>query len=232
MTWSILANNPETGEFGAAVASRFLATGALCMWGHGQYGVLATQALLNLLHGGRAVRLLGDDYSARDALVALLASDDGREERQVHIIDRNRNVAQHTGANCLNWCGSVSESAVSVAGNRLAGRSVIERSQEAFLASVDRPMAERLICALEAGEEAGGDLLGKQSAAIKVWHGEEYPILDLRVDDSSHPVSELWRLYELAKVHFIPYTKLFATRANPSGVLAGPDFERLYRSRR
>ncbi len=101
MTWSIIACDLNANEFGAAVASKFLAVGALCTWGHGQFGVLATQALLNPLHGGRALRLLGDGYSAKQSMAALLAGDDGRDNRQVHIIDAHGRIAQHTGSKCF-----------------------------------------------------------------------------------------------------------------------------------
>lgn len=232
MTWSILAYDTTANVLGAAIASKFLAVGALCISGHGQHGVLATQGLLNPMHLGRGQRLLSDGYRAKEALCALLAGDEGSHERQVHLIDRTGNISQHTGSGCASWRGGVSGDNVSVMGNRLAGPLVVENTRDTYLRNVDRQMAERLILAMASGDAAGGDLLGKQSVALRIWRGEEYPLVDLRVDDHSEPFEELSRLYKLAQKHYLPYSSFFGTRLNPAGIFVGEELDSLYRKRK
>lgn len=218
MTWSIVARNPKTGEYAVAVATRFFAVGALCPHGAGRVGALATQALINPIYGVRGVRLLAEGFSAQDVVGTLTASDPGREARQLHVIDTQGRNAAFTGKECIDWCGHVLDENVSVAGNMLAGPQVIAETLKTYKANADAPMAERLIRALEAGEAAGGDKRGKQSAALKVWGSEEYAALDLRVDDHADPLAELRRLYDVANERFIPFSRAFATRENPAGI--------------
>lgn len=226
MTWSILAHDPKTGEFGVAVATKFFAVGVLCPHGDGKYGVLATQAMVNPLYGGRGLRLLADDCSAAEVVSMLVAGDEGREARQLHVMDRLGRIAQHTGRDCVDWCGSVVGENVSVAGNMLAGPSVIERTRDAYLANLHLPFGERILAAMEAGEAAGGDKRGKQSASMHIWTTEEYPFLDLRADDHPDPLAELRRLYGVAHERFIPFNAALPTRANHVGFT---DVEELHR---
>jgi uncharacterized Ntn-hydrolase superfamily protein len=218
MTWSIVAKDPVTGEYAVAVATRFFAVGALCPHGAGRVGALATQALINPLYGTRGVRLLAEGFSAQDVVSTLTGSDPGRDSRQLHVIDTKGRNAAFTGAGCIDWCGHIVDDGVSVAGNMLAGPAVIADTLAAYKAGLDLPMAERLIRALEAGEAAGGDKRGKQSSALKIWGGEEYPALDLRVDDHADPLAELRRLLGVAHERFIPFSRAFATRDNPAGI--------------
>jgi uncharacterized Ntn-hydrolase superfamily protein len=218
MTWSILARDPSSGEFGVCIATKGFAVGAVCPHGHGEYGVLATQAMTNPMFGGRGLRLLADHYSADRAMAMLLASDDGREMRQLHLMDRSGRISQHTGSRCVDWCGSVLGPNVSVAGNMLAGPGVVEASRDRYLADAGAPFAERLMGAMEAGEAAGGDKRGKQSASLRIWKGEEYPFLDLRIDSHPDPLAELRRLHDVAHERFFQLRAAYPTKANPAGI--------------
>jgi uncharacterized Ntn-hydrolase superfamily protein len=218
MTWSILAKDPETGAFGVAVTTKFFAVGALCPHGSAQIGALATQALVNPLYGVDGLKLLAEGRSAQDIMAILTTADPGREARQLHIIDREGRTAAHTGSECVDWCGHLTDEGVSVAGNMLAGATVIEATLETFKRRSDLPFAERLLSALDAGQAEGGDKRGKQSAALKVWRTEPYPVLDLRVDDHPEPLGELHRLYEVAHERFLAFMEAMATRVNPAGI--------------
>lgn len=218
MTWSIIAKDAETGSFGVAVTTKFFAVGALCPHGSAQNGALATQALVNPLYGCDGIKLLAEGRSAEEIVAILTASDPGREVRQLHVIDREGRTAAHTGSECVDWCGHLTDEGVSVAGNMLAGPAVIEATLETFKRRNDLPFAERLMSALDAGQEQGGDKRGKQSAAIRIWRTEPYPVLDLRVDDHPEPLKELRRLYGVAHERFLAFMDAMATRANPAGI--------------
>jgi len=173
MTWSILVRDPATGALGAAVATRFFAVGALAIHVEGGVAALATQALINPMYAPAGmVRLRGGE--APDAVAAaLLAEDAGRDHRQLHMIDAQGRIVQHTGKDCVSWCGSVRGADISVAGNMLAGPAVVERTLDVFQRTAGT-LAERLIAALEAGEAAGGDKRGKQSAALLICGDDEW----------------------------------------------------------
>ena len=218
MTWSIVARDPETGAFGVAIATRFFAVGALCPHARSGVGALATQALVNPTFGPRGLDLLEAGLAPTEVVARLLAADEGREHRQLHMIDGRARLAQHTGANCVGWCGHRAGMGFSVAGNMLAGEGVVEETARAYEASARLPLAERLIAALDAGQAAGGDKRGKQSAALRIYTSEVYPRLDLRVDDHPEPLSELRRLYEVSKRIFEPFMAFLPSRANPAGV--------------
>jgi uncharacterized Ntn-hydrolase superfamily protein len=218
MTWSIIAKDPETGSYGVAVTTKFFAVGALCPYGAAQVGALATQALVNPLYGYDGLRLLAEGRSAAEIVAILTAADSGREVRQLHIIDREGRTAAHTGRECVDWCGHLTGEGVSVAGNMLAGPAVIEATLETFKRRADLSFAERLMTALDAGQAEGGDKRGKQSAALKIWRTEPYPVLDLRVDDHPEPLEELRRLYGVAHERFLAFIEAMATRANPAGI--------------
>ncbi len=198
------------------MATKFFAVGALCLHVEGGVGALATQALINPMYAVHGMpRLRAGEHP--DAIVAaLLAEDAGRDVRQLHMIDAAGRIAQHTGAGCVEWCGSVRGADVSVAGNMLAGAAVLDRTLEAFTAP--GPMAERLIRALEAGEAAGGDKRGRQSAALKICTRDPYPDLDLRVDDHADPLAELRRLYAVSQEHFAVFRRFLAGADSPCGV--------------
>jgi uncharacterized Ntn-hydrolase superfamily protein len=218
MTWSLIARDPAAGAFGIAVATRFFAVGALCPHGEGGVGALATQALINPTYGPRGLRLLREGASAQAVVDALTQSDPGRAARQLHVQDAAGRIAAYTGADCVSWCGHVIDEGFSVAGNMLAGPDVIGETARAYAARADLPFAQRLIAALSAGEAAGGDKRGKQSAALKIYTTEEYPALDMRVDDHPDPLVELSRLEAVSHERFVHFAQFFATRSSPGGV--------------
>lgn len=218
MTWSIIAKDPATGAFGVAVTTKFFAVGALSPHGVARIGALATQALVNPLYGTDGVKLLAEGRSAEEIVAILTAQDPGSRSRQLHVIDRDGRTAAHTGPDCIDWCGHLTDEGVSVAGNMLAGPTVIEATLETYKRHTNLPIADRLMTALDAGQAEGGDKRGKQSAAIKIWHDEPYPMLDLRVDDHPEPLDELRRLYGVAHERFLAFMDAMATRANPGGI--------------
>lgn len=218
MTWSIVARDPESGAFGVAVATKFFAVGALCPYAQSGVGALATQALVNPTFGPRGLRLLTEGRSAAVVVETLIAADDGRETRQLHVLDASGGLAAHTGKDCVDWCGHLSGDGFSVAGNMLAGPRVIEATAAAYRAAAGKSFAGRLIRALEAGQAAGGDKRGQQSAALLIHTTEDYPYLDLRVDDHVEPLVELRRLYDESRRVFLPFLRFLPRRAAPAGV--------------
>jgi uncharacterized Ntn-hydrolase superfamily protein len=217
MTWSLVARDPATGAFGVAVATRFFAVGALCPAADGGVGALATQALINPTFAPRGLRMLRDGIPARAVVDALLAGDPGAAVRQLHVQDAQGGIAAHTGADCVPWCGHAVHEDFSVAGNMLAGPQVIDETARAYAAGRALPFPRRLIEAMKAGEAAGGDRRGKQSAALRIHTTEEYPALDLRVDDHPDPLAELERLERVSHERFVHFARFFATRAHPGG---------------
>jgi uncharacterized Ntn-hydrolase superfamily protein len=153
------------------------------------------------------------------AIEAALAGDEGRGIRQVHAVDRHGHTAAWTGANCVEWCGSVSARGVSVAGNMLAGEAVVQDTLRTWQAGSALPMPDRLMQAMEAGEAAGGDRRGRQSAAMVMVTSEDFPDLNLRVDDHPDPLAELRRLLGIWKVEGVPRLGIAPSKANPSGLI-------------
>ena len=216
MTWSIIARD-ASGAFGVAIATRFFAVGALCPHAESGVGALSTQALVNPHYGKQGLDLLRARVPAPEVVAKLTAPDEGRDHRQLHVIDADGHIGQYTGAKCVDWCGALKGDGFSVAGNMLANEHVIRETARAFRES-RKPFAERLIAALQAGEAAGGDKRGKQSAALLVFSSEGYADLNLRVDDHAEPVSELRRLYDKAHERFVPYLKCSPSKARPWGI--------------
>jgi uncharacterized Ntn-hydrolase superfamily protein len=217
MTWSMLVRDPATGALGAAVATRFFAVGALAIHVEGGVAALATQALINPIYAAAGMARLRAGEAADDVAAGLLAGDAGRDHRQLHMIDARGRIAQRTGEDCVSWCGAVRGTDVSVAGNMLAGAAVVERTLEAFQHAAGS-LAERLISALEAGEAAGGDKRGKQSAALKVCTRDAYPDLDIRTDDHPDPLRELRRLHAVSQERFAVFRRFLAGADSPCGV--------------
>ncbi|MGY6633670.1 MAG: DUF1028 domain-containing protein [Alkalilacustris sp.] len=218
MTWSIVARCPDTGHLGVAVASRFFAVGAVVPHVRGQVGAVATQAFVSPLWGVEALALLSEGAPAPAVIDALVAMDAGHPHRQVHLVDAAGRAAAFTGSDCVDWCGQLVGDGVSVAGNMLAGPQVLDATLTAF----DRaalPLAERLLVAMAAGEAAGGDKRGRQSAALTVYRDQPYPWLDIRADDDADPLAELRRLYRVAGERFVHIAEAMPTRENPHGVV-------------
>lgn len=218
MTWSILARDPATGALGCAVASRFFAVGALCPFVEGGVAALATQALVNPLYGVHAMPRLRAGEAPEAVLAALVEPDPGADQRQCHILDAAGRLAQHTGQNCVPWAGHVAAENVSVAGNMLAGEATVRATLAAYLSSTGS-MTERLLTAMEAGEKAGGDKRGKQSAALRVCTADPYPDLDIRADDHPDPLAELRRLHRVGLERFAVFRRFLPGRDNPWGTL-------------
>ena len=218
MTWSLLARD-EHGRLGVAIASKFFAVGALCIHTRGRVGALATQALMNPLYGARGLDLLARGRSAGEVVADLTAADAGRDQRQLHVMPAHGAAAAHTGSACVGWCGQQLHDDFSVAGNMLAGPEVLQATADAFIASQGKPLAQRLLAAMTAGDAAGGDKRGRQSAALRIHGAEDYPELDLRVDDHESPFTELQRLHDKSLERFQPFVACLATHASPAGEL-------------
>ncbi len=218
MTWSIIAHDPLTGQIGIAIATRFFAVGALVPHVVPRIGGLATQALVNPYYGVDGVKLLREGKAPQDIIATLIAADDGRESRQLHVMDASGRVASHTGSECIDWCGHLEGDGFSIAGNMLVGAQVLDDTAKAYSANQKLPFPQRLIAAMKAGEAAGGDMRGKQSAALLIHGEEEWPNLDLRVDDHADPLAELERLEAVSRERWVHFRKFMPTRKNPAGV--------------
>jgi uncharacterized Ntn-hydrolase superfamily protein len=214
MTFSIVARSTDGESWGVAVASKFLAVGAVVPAAVAGVGAVATQADANVAYKGLALSLLDEGATASVALQRLLEEDDGREDRQVGIVDVDGGAASHTGHACLEWAGSVTGDGYAIQGNILAGDFVVAAMQDAYEASdPDEPLARRLLAALAAGDDAGGDRRGRQSAALLVvregagYAGGDDIEVDLRVDDHADPVTELARLLDLSDLYLTASTE-------------------------
>jgi len=218
MTWSIIARDFLTGQIGIAVATRFFAVGARVPHIAPGIGGIATQALVNPYYGIDGVKLLREGRSPREVVDTLIATDDGREARQLHVMDINGRIVAHTGSECVDWCGHIQGDGFSLAGNMLAGAAVLDDTAKAYAANAGLPFAQRLIAAMKAGEAAGGDKRGKQAAALLICTTEAYPALDLRVDDHADPLAELDRLYVKSLERFQPFVACLPGRDRPAGI--------------
>src|ERR1700741_4662613 len=161
MTWSIIAKDKATGQFGIAVATRFFAVGARVPHIAAGIGAIATQALVNPYYGIDGLKLLREGRKPRDIIDTLLAAGAGHQSRQLHVMDASGRIAAHTGSDCVDWCGHIAGDGFSIAGNMLAGASVLDDTAKAYLAGERLPFAQRLIAAMHAGEAAGGDQRGR-----------------------------------------------------------------------
>lgn len=217
MTWSILARDRH-GALGVAVASRFFAVGALCPYARGNAGAVSTQALVNPGYGPAGLDLLAQGQTPKQVIAALIAGDPGRNVRQLHVMDARGRSAAYTGDQCVGWCGHISGEDYSIAGNMLAGAGVLDATAEAFRSHARADFALRLITAMAAGDAAGGDKRGRQAAALRIVTTEDYPVLDLRVDDHVDPLGELRRLYQKSLERFQPFVACLPTRTNPAGI--------------
>ncbi|MFP5297506.1 MAG: DUF1028 domain-containing protein [Actinomycetota bacterium] len=209
MTFSIVAfdPNPSPPEWGVAVASKFLAVGAVVPWARAGAGALATQALANLAYGPEGLDLLSQGLSADEVVERLTGADEGSAHRQLGVVDAGGRAATFTGGECLDWAGGVTGDHFCCQGNILTGPDVVEAMAETFT-STEGELAVRLLAALRAGDERGGDSRGRQGAGIYVvregggYGGGIDKAVDLRVDDSSDPIGELERLWELHRLYF------------------------------
>jgi uncharacterized Ntn-hydrolase superfamily protein len=226
MTWSIIARDEAKSLIGIAVATCAFAVGSRVPFIETGTGAIATQAFVNPFYGYRGLEMLRDGLSAEEVVRRLTEADEGRGQRQVHVMDRAGHQAAYTGADCVPWCGHLVRNGFSVAGNMLAGPAVIEDTAAAFEANAHLPLARRFMAAMKAGEAAGGDKRGKQSAAMLIHDVEEYPLLDIRVDDHADPLAELERLLDVNQQRSAHYRKFMPSRENPAGLIDRAEIER------
>ncbi len=199
MTFSIVASRPQAGMLGVATSSRSLAAGAAVPFVEASVGAIASQSAGNPYLGIDGLRLLEQGVPPEEVLSQLLRQDPGKEIRQVLIVDSEGDAAAFTGSQCISWAGHRLGDGYVVGGNILASEDVIEGMARAFENSGDKKLPERLMLALEAGQAAGGDRRGKQSAGLLLMDKTENPYFDLRVDDHEEPVQELRRIFEMKK---------------------------------
>ena len=213
-TFSITARCGRSGQFGIAVATRVPAVGAAVPHLRANVGAIASQATTNPYLGIDGLELLAAGGSAAEVRDALVAWDPGIDRRQFAIVDAAATVAAHTGAETQEYAGHRLGDGFAVAGNLLTGPEVLEAMAGDFDAAPHTSLAERLLRALEAGQAAGGDRRGKQSAALRVVANEEYPYLDLRVDEHADPIPELRRVYGVWREVMTPHLSARPTRAS------------------
>jgi uncharacterized Ntn-hydrolase superfamily protein len=219
MTWSIVAHDPATGAFAVAVATKAFAVGASCPFVRAGVGAVSTQSMTNRYLGPAILDGMARGLPPDAAIQGALAGDEGSGLRQVHAVDRLGRTAAWTGRNCVEWCGSVAADGVSVAGNMLAGEPVVQATLQAYRHGDSLALPERLMQAMEAGEAAGGDRRGKQSAAMVLTTTEDFPDLNLRVDDAVEPLVELRRLMEIWQVDGVARIAASPRKANPAGFI-------------
>jgi uncharacterized Ntn-hydrolase superfamily protein len=227
MTWSIIARDEQTGRIAIAVATRFFAVGALVSRIKTGAGVVASQAFINPYFGPKGLALLEAGMSAENVVAELTTADEGRHHRQLHVMDRDGRFAAYTGAACIDWCGHEVRGTFSVAGNMLVGSAVLAETIRAYEVQAAVPFARRLIAAMRAGEAAGGDKRGRQSAALLIHDREDYPLYDLRVDDHTDPLGELERLEEVARQRWVHFRRQMPSHNRPSGLTDRDKLEEL-----
>jgi uncharacterized Ntn-hydrolase superfamily protein len=218
MTWSIIFRERDSKRIGIAVATKFFAVGARVPNVEPQKGAVCTQAMTNPLYGPHGRRLIREGVGAADIVRLLTAADAGRDHRQLHVLGADDRFATHTGSDCVPWCGHWTGDDFSVAGNMLAGPQVVSETVRTLRERADLPLPRRLIAAMRAGEKAGGDKRGKQSAALVIYGNQDYSELDLRVDDHIEPLLELARLEAVSRERWTHFRAFVPTRENPAGI--------------
>ncbi|MCC6718830.1 MAG: DUF1028 domain-containing protein [Acetobacteraceae bacterium] len=219
MTWSILAHDAATGALAVAVATCNFAVGASVPHIRPGIGAVASQSFSNRYLGPAVLDAMARGLTPELAIRGAIASDAGRGLRQVHAIDRHGRSAAWTGENCVMWCGSQSAAGVSVAGNMLAGAAVVGDTLASFRAGGALALPERMLAAMQAGQRAGGDARGQQSAALRLFTGEDFPDLCIRTDDHAAPLDELERLLVLWRRDREPGLATAPRRADPAGAI-------------
>jgi uncharacterized Ntn-hydrolase superfamily protein len=207
VTYSIVARDPQTGDFGIAVQSKFLAVGAVVPWARAGVGAIATQAFANVAYGPQGLDLLADGHAADEVMRRLVAADDGREHRQVGVVDAQGRSATHTGRDCFAWAGGRTGENFAAQGNILADAPVVDGLVDTFLAG-GPPFPELLVACLAAAEEAGGDRRGRESASLLVvreaggFGGGNDRWIDMRVDQHDDPIGELARVLAFQRLYY------------------------------
>ncbi|KAA2214388.1 DUF1028 domain-containing protein [Teichococcus oryzae] len=231
MTWSIVAHDAATGAFAVAVTTCAFAVGASCPFVRAGVGAVSTQSFTNRYLAPAVLDGLARGLKPAAAIEGALVGDDGKALRQIHVVDAQGRSAAWTGESCVEWAGSQSGPGFSVAGNMLAGPAVVGETAATFASATASPLPERLMLALDAGEAAGGDRRGRQSAAMKLVTTEDFPDLDLRVDDHREPLVELRRLLDVWRRERAPALPFNPRKANPAGMTDKAIIEAGWRAR-
>jgi uncharacterized Ntn-hydrolase superfamily protein len=218
-TFSIAARCERTGMLGVAVSTAVPGVGGICPFIAPNVGAVSTQSWVNPYLGIDGVALMSRGMRAKAALEKLIAKDPGRDVRQVGVVDKAGESAAFTGKDCVPWAGHLTGANFAVQGNMLVGEATVKAMAETFARTQELTLPERLLAVLESGQAAGGDKRGRQSAALKVYYREEFPYLDLRVDEHRHPVAELRRIFEVARHQLLPFVDGMPSRDNPLGDL-------------
>lgn len=221
MTLSIVARCPETGQMGIAAATGIPGVGKLLTWAQPHIGAIATQGWVNPYLGIDGLDLLANGHPADRVLDAVLALDPSAEQRQVGIVDARARARSWTGSRCADWAGHATAEGVAVQGNLLVSGEGVEATLASYLDSGTGGVAlvERLMNALEAGIRAGGDRRGERSATVLVMDGEEYPLWDVRIDESDDPLPELRRMQHVLARDLVAHIRKLPRRENPVGEL-------------
>lgn len=207
-TYSIVACDLAAGHWGVAVQSKFLGVGSIVPWAAPGVGAVATQAYANPRYGPDGLALLRDGLSAEETVARLTAADDGRDHRQLGVVDAQGRGATYTGGACMDWAGGIAGDCFAAQGNILVGAETVDALAQTFADTEGRPLARRLLACLAAAQAAGGDSRGQQSAALLVvekdggYAGLSDTLVDLRVDDHPEPIAELTRIFELHDLLF------------------------------
>jgi uncharacterized Ntn-hydrolase superfamily protein len=218
-TFSIVGRCERTGRLGVAVSTADVGAGRMVTWARAAVGAVATQSWPNLYLAIDALRLMEAGHTAPDAVSRVLADDPGSPVRQIGAVDAQGGSSTFSGDECTTWYGGINGPNFAAQGNMLIRGETVSAMATSFEATPELELAERLLRALEAGQEGGGDKRGRQCSALLVVDREEFPLWDLRVDEHPQPVAELRRIYEIAKLQLLPFVEGLPTRENPLGSL-------------
>ncbi|MFA9428868.1 DUF1028 domain-containing protein [Egicoccus sp. AB-alg2] len=222
MTFSLVATDPRSGEVGVVALTAMPGVGKLVAHARPRLGAAASQAMMNPYLAFDGLRLLAEGVPADEALARLVEGDPGREGRQFGLVDLEGRSASHTGSLPEDWKGHRTGPHFAAQGNRLAGPEVLDAAVETFLARDDEPLVDRLLAAIDAGEDQGGDTKGHRSATLVVLGREDYPLWDLRIDDADEPLRLLHAQYETFREELLPEIEMLPKRDDPLG---GFDYE-------
>jgi uncharacterized Ntn-hydrolase superfamily protein len=222
MTFSLVAHDPATGHVGVGAMTGVPGVGKLVAHARARLGAAASQAMMNPYLAFDGLQRLDEGAPADDVVHELIQADPGREGRQFGLVDVHGRSGSYTGSLPEDWKGHLTGPHYACQGNRLVGPEVLDAAVETYLDLEGEPLAERLLAAIDAGEDQGGDKLGHRSATVVVMGTELYPVWDLRVDDADDPLKEIHRLHDVFAEQLVPHILLLPTREDPLG---GFDYE-------
>jgi uncharacterized Ntn-hydrolase superfamily protein len=219
MTFSIVAHCSRTGQLGVAVSTAVPAVGAMCPYVKAGVGAISTQSWVNPYLAIEALNLIEQGRSGPDALSAVIERDEAKDLRQIGVVDAQGRAASWSGQRCTQWFGHIVERHFAAQGNMLVGELTIAEMAAAFRRDASLDLAERMLLAMEAGQRAGGDKRGRQSASLKVYADQDYALWDLRVDEHADPVAELRRVYTIARLQLLPFVEGMPKKNAQAGAL-------------